>query len=76
LALGAVFTVSTTEYLSGLSWWMTVIVPSPLEFAIPGVSRSRGGYKADRKTKGEHNYGSSKESFQRILLKSFGSCGS
>src|SRR5580658_2943247 len=30
-ALGKVLTFSTTEYLPGLSWRITVIVPSPLE---------------------------------------------
>src|SRR5882672_5374880 len=40
LAFGRVLTVSTAEYLSGLSWWITEIVPSPLERKIRRESSS------------------------------------
>ena len=39
-APGAVFTVSSTLYLSGDSCWMTETVPSPLEVYIRRVSGS------------------------------------
>src|ERR1035441_7871003 len=41
LARGKVFTVSSTEYLSGLSWRITVMVPSPLELKISFVASSK-----------------------------------